>query len=98
MPSEKAFLIKAFMIVEKIRDTGLMKRDFLYTDQAAAELIDNAIAEATNNLLRVLADIRVKTGVGEGPMLSELADAIVAKRDEAVVATLREAVKRMEGV
>lgn len=34
-------------------------------------------------LLSVIADIRLKTGVGAKPMLSELADAIVEKINKA---------------
>ena len=35
--------------------------------------------ERDNFLCLALADVRIKTGVGEKPMLAELADAIVAK-------------------
>jgi len=82
MPSEEAF-----ELVDEIRFM-LGEYEFNYTTKQAAELIDKAIAEAVNeatiNLVRVLADIRTKTGVGQEPTRSELADAIVAKRDEAV--------------
>lgn len=47
-------------------------------------------------ILSTLADIRHKTGVGDKPMLDELADAIVQKIKDARREALEEAKKELE--
>lgn len=59
-----------------------------------AEIIAAALAEAereaTTNLISIIADIRMKSGVGAKPMLGELADAIADRVEE----SHREGMKR----
>lgn len=47
-----------------------------------------------NTLLKTLADIRQKTGVGARPMLYELADAIIAQRNKTVAEAKDLAIKK----
>ena len=68
----EGFLMPTADAIKQMRDDG-------HNEQAdiLAEFFGSP--DRDNFLCLALADVRIKTGVGEKPMLDELADAIVAK-------------------